>query len=332
MTNETPTAVQYGIGPIGSRIAGAAHRTGFEFVGAVDIDPEKVGTDLGDVAGFGEQVGVEVTDDAQAALSTDPEVVFHSTVSDVEAALPQLTEIIESGANVVSTTEELAYPEWAAPDAAAELNQLAEEHGVTVLGTGINPGFVMDAMPAYLTTPMERVDEVTVERVQDAATRREPLQRKVGAGVSVETFEAEIATEAGHVGSTESVAMLGDALDLGIEEIEESIEPVIADERVETEYLTVEAGDVAGIRQVAHGRADGETRITLDLQMYVGAGEPRDEVHFESDPPVSVTVDGGYHGDVSTSAVVANVASMIIDADAGLRSMTDLSPSFTRKA
>lgn len=331
MTDETPTAVQYGIGPIGSRIANAAHRTGFEFVGAVDIDPEKVGSDLGEVAGFGESVEVEVTDDVSQALAAEPDVVFHSTVSDAETALPQLLEIVESGANVVSTTEELAYPQWSAPEAAAQLDEAATDHGATVLATGINPGFVMDTMPAFLSTPMASVDRVTVERVQDAATRREPLQRKVGAGVTVETFEQEIATEAGHVGSTESVAMLGDALDFEIDDIEESIEPVVADERVETEYLTVEAGEVAGIRQVAHGYADGGERITLDLQMYVGADEPRDEVHFESEPPVSVTVDGGYHGDVSTSALVANIASTVIAADPGLPSMTDLIPTFTRE-
>jgi 4-hydroxy-tetrahydrodipicolinate reductase len=332
MTNTTPTAVQFGIGPIGSRIANAAHETGFEFVGAVDIDPEKVGADLGDVAGFNERTSVEVTDEPERALAAEPDIVFHSTVSDVETALPQLTEIAASGANVVSTTEELAYPEWAAPEVAAELDEHAATNDVTVLGTGINPGFVMDAMPAYLSTPMASVEQVTVERVQDAATRREPLQRKVGAGVSVETFHEEIATEAGHVGSTESVAMLGDALDLGIEDIEETIEPVIADERVETEYLTVESGDVAGIRQVAYGRTDGETVLTLDLQMYVGADEPRDKMHFDSEPPVSVTVDGGYHGDVSTSAVVANVAPTVIDAEPGLASMADLIPTFTRQA
>jgi 4-hydroxy-tetrahydrodipicolinate reductase len=334
MSGHTPTAVQYGVGPIGSRIARAAHDTGFEFVGAVDIDPEKVGADLGDVAGFDESVGVEVTDDAARALAADPDVVFHATVSAADRALPQLTEVVEAGANVVSTTEELAYPAWAAPDVAAELDRAAADNGVTVLGAGINPGFVMDALPAFLSTPMASVDRVTVERVQDAGTRREPLQRKVGAGVSVETFEAEIATEAGHVGSTESVAMVSEALGFDVDRIEESIEPVVADERIETEYFTVEPGEVAGIRQVAHGhRRDGEDPpVSLDLQMYVGADEPRDVVHFEGDPGVSVTVEGGYHGDVSTAAVVANVAPTVIDADPGLASMIDLLPSFTRQA
>lgn len=329
MTEETLTAVQYGIGPIGSRIAAAAHETGFEFVGAVDIDPEKVGKSLGAVAGF-EGSTVEVTDDSTAALAAEPDVVFHSTVSSVEAAMGQLKEAMAAGANIVSTTEQLAYPQWSEPGLAEELDEAAKEHGVTVLGAGINPGFVMDAMPAFLSTPMERVDSVTVNRVQDAGQRREPLQEKVGAGVSIETFEDEIATEAGHVGSTESVAMLADALDLSIDEIDESIEPVVAEERVETEYTVVEPGDVAGIKQVAHGFADGESIITLDLQMYVGADEPRDEILFDSDPSVSVTVEGGYHGDISTSAVVTNVAPSVVAAEPGLVSMADLVPTFTR--
>jgi 4-hydroxy-tetrahydrodipicolinate reductase len=331
MTEEPLTAVQYGIGPIGSRIVNAAHRTGVEFVGAVDIDPEKVGEDLGEVAGVGEALGVEVTDDAASALATDPDVVFHSTVSSVEAAAPQLKEALEAGASVVSTTEELSYPWWSNPGVAEELDETAAVHGETVLGAGINPGFVMDAMPAVLSTPMAEVDAVRVERVQNASERRKPLQEKVGAGVTEETFAEEIATEAGHVGSTESVAMLADALDFDLDDVEESIEPVIAEERVETDHLTAEAGEVAGIKQVARGFADGEAVVELDLRMYVGADDPHDRVEFEGEPDVAVEVEGGYHGDVSTSAVVANVAPTVVDADPGLATMTDLPTSYSRQ-
>jgi len=308
----------------------AADRTGVEFVGAVDVDPEKVGRDLGDVAGLDESLGVEVTDDAGDALAADPDVVFHATVSSVETAAPQLVEVLEAGANVVSTTEELSYPWWSNAAVAEELAATAREHDRTVLGTGINPGFVMDAMPAVLSTPMAEVSSVHVERVQDASDRRRPLQEKVGAGVSEATFDAEIATEAGHVGSTESVAMLADALDFELDEIEESIEPVLADERVETEYVTAEAGDVAGIRQVANGYADGQAVVTLDLQMYVGADDPHDRVAFDGEPDVDVVVEGGYHGDVSTSAVVANVAPTVVDADPGLATMTSIATSYAR--
>jgi 4-hydroxy-tetrahydrodipicolinate reductase len=333
MSDDALTAVQYGVGPIGSRIVEAAHRREYEFVGAVDVDPEKVGRDLGDVASVGETLGVTVTDESSEALATDPDVVFHSTVSSVRDAKPQLEEAISRGANVVSTTEELAYPWWSNPDVAEALDATARNHGVSVLGTGINPGFVMDAMPAVLSTPMESVESVTVTRVQDAAGRRAPLQRKVGAGLAPDRFESEIATSAGHVGSTESVAMLADALEVSLEEVSESIEPVIAETTVETDHTTVEAGAVAGIRQTAHGYDEnGDVVVTLDLQLSVGAEEPRDHVDFDGVPDVTVTVDGGFHGDVCTSALVANVAPSVVDAPAGLRCMTDVPvPSVTAR-
>lgn len=328
MTDDSFTAVQYGIGPIGSRIATAAHHTGFEFIGAVDVDPDKVGHDLGTVAGFDDEVGVTITDDSAEALATEPDIVFHSTVSSIETAAPQLVEAMAAGANVISTTEELAYPWWRAPELSNDLDETAIENGVTLLGTGINPGFVMDALPAVLSTPMETVESVTVKRVQDAGQRRKPLQKKVGAGIPVDTFE----TEAGHVGSTESVAMLADALEFDLDEITESIEPVVAEERIETDYLTVEPEAVAGTHQVAHGMVNGDAVLTLDLQMYVGADEPRDEIVFESKPKISVTVDGGYHGDIGTSAVVTNVTPTVVAAEAGFTSMAGMMPSFTRTA
>ncbi len=323
-TPDTLTAVQFGIGPIGSRVVQTANDCGFEYVGAIDIDPEKVGEDLGAVAGLEEDLGVTVTDDADAALAEDPDVVFHTTVSSLEAAQPQLETIMEAGANVVSTTEELAYPWWSQPDIATDLDAVATENGVTCLGAGINPGFAMDAMPAVLSTPMDSVESVHVERVQNAGDRRKPLQEKVGAGLDVETFESEIVEGAGHVGSPESVAMLADALGWEVTEITENIEPVVAEEPVSSEYFDVAAGEVAGIRQVARGFVGDEVRITLDLQMYVGADPAQDQVTFEGSPPVTITVEGGYHGDISTTAVVRNVASRVYEAEPGLVSMVDL--------
>jgi hypothetical protein len=330
MTDVSLTAVQFGVGPIGARIARSALGRGVEFVGAVDIDPEKVGRDLGDVAGLDRTTGATVTDDPDAALSADPDVVFHSTVSAAEAARPQIESILRAGAHVVTTCEELVYPWRDHAEAAEAIDAVAREHGVTCLGTGINPGFVMDAMPAVLSAPMETVTSVHVERVQDAGSRREPLQRKVGAGTAVDRFEEAVAAEAGHVGSPESTAMLAAALDWTVTEITETIEPVVAEERIETEYLTVEAGEVAGVHQVARGVVDGEERVTLDLRMAAGL-DSRDSVQFEGSPEVSITVEGGYHGDVATSAVVANCAPRVVAADPGFVTMLDLPlPSFVR--
>jgi len=321
---EQLTAVQYGVGPIGSRIVRAADRHGIEFLGAVDIDPDIVGRDLGDVAQVGRDLGVTVSDDAPSTLAEQPDVVFHSTVSSLEAAAPQLIEIFEAGANVVSTAEELAYPWRKQPELAASIDEHARDHEVSCLGAGINPGFVMDALPVFLSTPMDSVDSVHIERVQNAGDRRGPLQQKVGAGLSVDRFDTEVAEHAGHVGSPESVGMIADAIGWELTEITESMEPVVADGAIQTDHVSVEAGDVAGIRQVARGLGSDRERITLDLQMYVGAEEPHDTVSLEGRPAIDVTVDGGYHGDIATTAVIRNVAPRVIEAPSGLLTILDV--------
>lgn len=323
------TAVQFGVGPIGQRIVEVAVARGIEFVGAVDVDPAKVGRDLGSVAGL-DPLGVEITDDPQAALAADPDVVFHATVSDVTAIAPQIEAAVEAGADVISTTEELAYPWFDNPGAAEELDALARTNGQTVLGTGINPGFAMDTLPAVLTTPCQQVDAVSVTRVQDASQRRGPLQEKIGAGLSKGDWEADIAPDAGHVGLPESIAMLAAALGWELTDVEETIEPVIAETRVESEYATAQPGDIAGIHQVGTGYVDGEPAITLDLSMYLGAPDPRDVIEIEGRPDLSVTVEGGFHGDVTTPAVAVNAVERVRQGDPGLATMIDLAtPRFT---
>ena len=330
MTGEAITAVQYGIGPIGQRIVELAAERGIEFVGAIDIDPEKVGEDLGTAADLSDSLGVTVTDDPDEALAPEPDVVFHSTISAIESIDRQVEAAVSAGADVVSTTEELAYPWYHHPDAAADLDELAREHGATVLGTGINPGFAMDTFPAVLTAPCQTVDSVAVTRVQDAGVRRGPLQAKVGAGLSVERWEREIATKAGHVGLPESMAMLAGALGWELDDIEASIEPVVAETPVETEHASVASGEAAGIHQVGTGIVGGEPAIELDLRMYVGAEHPRDTVRISGTPDLEVTVDGGFHGDVTTPAVVVNAVPRVLDAEPGLATMIDLpTPRFT---
>lgn len=278
------TAVQYGVGPIGGRIVRTAVSHGVEFVGGVDIDPSKVGEDLGRVAGCDTDLGVEVTDDAHAALAADPDVVFHATGSSLPAVEPQLEECLRAGANVVSTTEALAFPWTERPDLAADLDRTAKAADRTLLGTGINPGFAMDFLPVVLAVPCREIERIEVTRVQDAATRREPLQEKIGAGTSLETFEREIATGAGHVGLPESVAMIAAAVGWDLTAVEETIEPVVVEEAVESEFVRVEPGDVAGIRQVGTGVVDGRSVIELDLQLSLGAADPRDHVSITGTP------------------------------------------------
>lgn len=323
-------AVQFGCGPIGCGVASvAAERSDIELVGAVDIDPEIAGRDLGELAGLEQELGVVVTDDAGKLFAeTKPDVVFHTTGSSFRNVYGQLEDIIKAEINIVSTCEELSFPYKREPDLTARLDLLAKEKGVTVLGTGINPGFLMDTWPLSMTALCREVEGITAVRIQDASPRRLPFQKKIGAGRTPDEFQKLI--DEGtlrHVGLPESTAMVAAGLGWELDEITEEIGPVIAEEEVSSQFLTVEPGQAAGVKQVSHGIVDGREVITLEFQAYIGAPDPYDAVYIKGTPDMEVVIKGGTHGDIGTAAIVVNSARRVVEAPAGLITMKDLPPA-----
>jgi 4-hydroxy-tetrahydrodipicolinate reductase len=269
--------------------------------------------------------GVEVTSDAASLLQEAADVVVHSTSSSLPAVAEQLLACLAAESCVVSTCEELAYPYRKHPELAARLDAEAKTWGVALVGTGVNPGFVMDKLVATISAVSQQIESVRVTRIVDAGGRRLPLQKKVGAGMTAEEFRAQVAAGViKHHGLPESVALVSDALGLGVEEITETIEPVIATETVRTQFLEVAAGQAAGVHQIARGLAGGQEKIHMELQMYVGAKEPRDAIELRGKPDISLVIPGGTHGDVATAAVVINTIPAILDAPSGLRTVRDL--------
>jgi len=319
--------VHYGLGPIGAGIARvAAARAGIAIVGAIDVDPAKVGRDVGEVIGLERKLGVLVSADAAAVLDgTRPDVVIHATGSRLALVAPQLRQVIAAGASLVSTCEELSFPFESAPALAAELDGLARERGVGLLGTGINPGFAMDTLPLALTAVSQRVDTVRVQRRQDAARRRLPLQRKVGAGLTVAAFEERVRDgSVRHVGLPESVHALARGLGWKVERLADEIEPVIATVETRSADIVVAPGQVLGVRQVATGIVGGRAAITLQLEMYLGAENPHDRIVVEGVPRIDVSVDEGTHGDLATAAILVNAIPSLLRARPGLRVMEEL--------
>jgi len=319
--------VLYGLGPIGiatGRVAASVED--FEIVGAVDIDPAKVGKDLGRMLRAGVS-GVRVTDDAKALLKrTKPDVVLHCTASHIPQIEEQLREIILAGAHVVSSSEELSWPSLQGGAAVKRLDALAKKKGVTVFGTGVNPGFVMDVLPLNLTSVCIRVDHVRVTRIVDAATRREPLQRKVGAGMTRAAFEKEVAEgRMGHVGLPESVAMLAAGCGFEIDKIEEEILPVMARAAISTQYFSIKRGRVCGIRQTARGLKGRKELIYARLEMYIGAKKPGDSVEIKGVPDMRLEIPGGTAGDLATPAAVVNAVHRVMRGPAGVVTALDLS-------
>jgi len=201
---------------------------------------------------------------------------------------------------------------------------------VALVGTGVNPGFVMDKLVVTLAAVAQHIEQAKALRVVDASKRRLPLQKKIGAGMTVGEFRAQVmAGVIKHIGLPESVAMVADSLNLAVEQITETIEPIVATERTETEYLTVEAGQAAGVHQIGRGLSkDGKELVYLELQMYVGAKEPGDTISLSGHPNISLVIPGGSHGDIATASVVVNSIPVILDASAGLRTSRDLPIGF----
>ncbi len=327
--------VIYGVGAIGRLVAKTLlEKDGVEIVGAIDVDPRKVGKDLGEVLGLGRKLGVVISNDPDKVLSeTKPHVVLHMTRSYLKDVFDQLVGIIKHGVNIVSTCEELSYPYYVDVKKARELDELAKKHGCTVLGTGINPGFLMDTLAITLTAPCVKIDKITIRRVINASTRRGPFQKKIGAGLTVEEFKRKIEAKeiTGHVGLEQSISLIAAALGWDLDKIVvEPVEPVIAEKPVKTDYVDVKPGQAAGLKQIARGIMGGKDVIVLDFKAYVGAPEEYDSIDIEGVPPIHEKISPCVHGDWGTVGMVINMIPKVLTAPPGLITMKDITvPSGT---
>jgi 4-hydroxy-tetrahydrodipicolinate reductase len=324
--------LHFGLGPIGLGIVRlVAARRGFRIVGAVDIDPGKIGRDLGDVAGLGRQLRVRVAGDARKAIKASaPDVAIMCTHSSLEDVLPQFETVLKSKVPIVSTTEELAYPTRPNMRYARKIHELAKKHKVAVLGTGVNPGFAMDVLPITLTGVCERVDAIHVSRVQDARIRRLPFQKKIGAGLTPEQFRQKVAEgTVRHVGLAESISMIADAVGWKLDRITDDVLPKVAESTVASDFLAVDPGYVCGLLQDGVGFRNGEPVITMHMEAYLGAPESYDAVEIDGSPALKMRIAGGVHGDVATTSIVVNSLPKVIEASPGLHTMRDMPiPSF----
>jgi hypothetical protein len=326
----TPVRIlQVGLGPIGLEMARrAARRPDHCVVGGCDVDPALRGRSLAELVPEGRCQGSVAADIEEAVRASRPDVALVTTVSDLARAAPTCEALLRLGVAVVSTCEEMAYPFLSQPALARSLDEAGRAGGAACVGTGVNPGFVLDFLPVILSAPCDQLRLLRAERVVDAARRRGPLQEKVGAGLWPEEFARRVAGGGfGHRGFLESLHLVCTAF--GVDPVggPTFIRPVIAEREVRTEFVHVRPGQVAGIHQ---GAQDAAGRIVLDLKMYVGAEHPHDRVELTGEPSVLVQVPGGYHGDVATCAIALNAIASVRKAAPGLRSMLDLPPVHAR--
>jgi hypothetical protein len=318
--------IQYGLGPIGSAVARhVVERAGLELVGGVDIDPAKVGKDVGEVIGLAQPLGLAVTETLEGSLArSQADAVLHTTSSYFDLFKGQILEILEAGLDVVTTAEELSFPWLAHPQEAAEIDMAAKRAGKTVLGTGVNPGYIMDSLPLFLSAICQRVDRVEVTRIINASTRRGPFQAKIGSGLTVEQFNAKMAAgRMGHVGLPESIGMVFHTLGKKLARYESAVEPVVADRLVRTTYFEVQPGQVMGLKQVARGYTEEGEFMTLTFIAALEAGEDGDTIQIVGKPNLEVKLKGT-NGDIATVAIAVNAVRRVREAAPGLVTMRDL--------
>lgn len=318
-----------GIGPLGQKtVSYLLERQSIEIIGALDVNPELIGRDVAEIAGC-DPIGVAVSSSLDAEVYQAADCAVLTTVSTMQAITPQILELVNRGVPVVSTCEELSFPWDESPELAKTIDDAAKEHHVAVVGTGINPGFLMDSLPSFLTALCQEVEAVEVTRYQNAATRRLPFQKKIGAGQTPEAF-AELVSQKKirHVGLTESVQLIANSLGWQLSKTEDIIQPVIVDKQVQSNEITIEPGGIAGVQQIGRGYVGGVEKITLDFKAWIGEPDPRDTIVIKGRPDIESTIKGGVNGDVATCAITINAIKQIIRTTPGLHTMADI-PSVT---
>lgn len=314
-----------GLGPIGLEVARVALQRPelFRLVAAVDRAPALAGRRLADVLGVPGLRGR-----VHAAIEDLPAgrgIAFHTIASHLPDVVDSVEALLARGWHVVSSSEELSYPELRRPDLARRIDRAARRARRVVVGTGINPGFAMDVWPLVLSSNCQQLERVVVHRIVDARQRRVPLQRKIGSGMTRAAFEALARRgRIGHVGLVESVAHLAGALGFALDVVRETLVPTIAARRIRTPEFDVAPGRVSGIHHRAEGMEGRQQRIVLDLRMALDASDPRDEIHIDGTPALHCVVPGGFHGDRTTVSQLVAAAARLTGVTPGLLLASDL--------
>ncbi len=316
-----------GLGPIGREtVRWASRRPGLRVMGASDCAPEWAGGDLGILTGVTSLQGLEVLERGEDLIGQGKIRVLVVTIgSRFLKVLPLVEAAVRRGIHVVSSAEELVHPHYRHPREAEFLDDLARLHQVAVVATGVNPGFVLDRLPALLAQVSLAPLRVRVHRVVDASTRRESLQRKIGVGMEPLAFaEAVAERRMGHVGLLESASLLARALEWDIDRFDEQIEPVLAERPLKTLHVLAHPGQVAGLRHRVWGMAGESPVIEYLLEMFLEAPEPMDEISIEGEPPLRLRLPGGVPGDAATVAALLDAVPRVTRASPGLRTVLDL--------
>lgn len=324
--------LQWGLGAMGSGMAKLMlEKNGLKIVAAVDSRPDYVGKDLGEVLKVGKTLGVKVTNKPEEVLKKENvDIVVIATTSWLKEQIPDLRKIVSAGINCISIAEEMADAYAQNPELARELDDLAKKHEVTVLGTGVNPGFVLDLIVVALSGGNHTVERIEASRVNDLSPYGPTVMQTQGVGTTPEAFKAGIADGSivGHVGFPESIHMISDALGLGVDRIVQSREPIISKVFRETPHVKVQPGMVAGCSHIGIGyRGDKEVIKLVHPQQILPELENEntgDYINIYGKPEIHMSIKPEIAGGIATEGLAVNMIPHVVAATPGLKRMIDM--------
>ncbi len=328
--NQKFDVIQVGLGPMGKIITNLlCSRRNINLKGVVDINPQFIGKKLSEILETDLEFDLIIEPNLDGVLlNGKADVVIIATSSSLDKVAPLIKKAAKSGSNIISICEELSYPFQLYPKLSEELDELAKVNRITITGTGINPGYLMDLLPIVITAPCQKIKSIEVTRMMNSAKRRIPFQKKIGTGLTVEEFHRKIGNKeiTGHVGLIQSIQLIIASLGFTYDEIIElPPKEVITEKELKTSYgETVRLGYVCGLQSKAFAKKDGREIIALDFVAYAGDHEEYDRIIIDGIPRIEQKIIGGVHGDLGTSAVVVNLIPKVLAARPGLLTMKDL--------
>ncbi|MDK2886627.1 MAG: 2,4-diaminopentanoate dehydrogenase [Thermosipho sp. (in: thermotogales)] len=322
--------VSWGLGAMGRGIAkNIIESKNMKLVGAIDLNPDLLGKDVGEFLNIG-KIGVKISNSKEVIEKVNPDLVVIATSSFVSDVLPQIEYAVKNHANVVTIAEEMAYPFDSHKTEAEYLDSLAKRYGVTILGTGVNPGFVLDTLIIALTGVCNRVDKIVARRINDLSPFGKTVMETQGVGTTPEEFEEGLkkGTIVGHIGFPQSIAMIARALGWNITKIEQERKPIISNVHRETPVVKVEPGMVAGCNHSAKAYINGEVVIEMQhpqqIHPHLEGVETGDYIEIYGDPNINLAIKPEIPGGKATIAIATNMIPIVINAEPGLKTMADL--------
>jgi hypothetical protein len=334
MREEKVKVVIWGFGAMGSGMARMIlNKKGFQIVGVCDLNPKLGNKSIYEVLGIPCPDGKEVLiksriEDVISEGCCD--VVLLATDSYTRKAYPKICYLLKNKLNVISTAEEMSYPQAQEPELSRHIDEFARANGVSVLGTGVNPGMMMDLLVVFLTGIMADVEKISVSRINSLSPFGETVMEEQGVGLSKDEFitKSKEGKIAGHIGFSESIRMMSDALGLGINRFEQEMLPIITDVDRKSQYGFAREGAVAGVDMRGRGYRNQELLIEMhhpqQIEPQLGGVKTGDYIKIKGSPEVNMQIAPEVDGGIGTIAICVNMIPHIINARPGLRTMLDL--------